>query len=729
MKTFVMMKRSVFIVMAIVFGQADASVNFSSRESTLKLKDANAKLILETPITGYDGTLKIEGKTDDSVQGATGTDTITFSEGVVAAGANKFVLTGVYNPATSDTIELGDDDTLEVAAGSIAQSVTIAGTTGADSIIKGQPVFSSAVVINGATNFLKLGIHNKLTQNITLNGGTLTLTEDLSLQDGVFLDGTGTVDIGNFTLGIANSVGGAWSGTLTLKNAEDIQLNGYTILTGEWDFDDAAGSSHLNGNGNILDMSGGGTITVADNHTLYMSDVHLKGLGSGQGELDISATGGVIRMSNVTMELGADYAHDSGTIYIQGDNCRVISGDSAGGNHNFNVSVAGTKLTVDHAVLEYETLGGQNVSPFTFTIMGTQKDLINGGVIRSATLETSSGDLIFDEAESPVLMNNHDITASTNLVFTNIAGGAQTVTLDGAGYFLQFPDSVAGYFQIANDLTVTLENVVLKDFEPGVISYGTSAALEFGDGCVIELNKDMTIGAASEPWTFVGNATLEGYGHTIRLEGAADRLTADNDTKVVKIQNAKIQIDHASALSCLHYGSKFELQDVEICIEDSGYTFALGSIDVKNDVKIKGCDPVNPGGVSLFTYSTTGTLTVQKASSLELFGDVNFTYQASPTPTDGLTPFVEADFNASRRKLKLTDPSSTLHLNCCTLTSTDTGIALDYGNFVVEDKVVFNINTTAGAEAELGTALDVSIKAGATLEVGGPLRYVSSTFP
>ncbi len=716
------------LVLTLIFcgQQVNAGLKFSSRESTIKLKDSNAILKLETPITGFNGTLKIDGKTNNSLQGSTVTDKITFSEGVVAAGANKFVLSGTYDPTSGDTITLGDNSTLEVATGVIGQSIIINGTTGADSLITGQPIFSSDLVLTSSLNFLKIGIQNKLSKNITMNGGTVTLIDDLSLQDGKKFVGDGTVDIGNCTLTLDNTSGAAWTGTLTFKNARDIQLTGFTQLDGEWIFGDVSGTSHLNGNGNVLDVSGGGTITVAQGHTLYLSDIHIKGLGSGLGNFSINNTGGVIKMSNVTMELGADYAHSSGVIYIQGDNCRVISAATNGGNYTFDVSGTGTKITVDHSVLEYETLEEQNLSPFTFTDAGNQKNLINGGVLRSAVLDTAQGDIIFDSANATnSLSANYNLTSQSLLIFTNSLGGAHNLTLDGHGYHLQFPDGATGLMQIANDLTVTLENVVLKDFNPLVVTYGTNAALKFGDGVIVELGQDATLNGSSVAWNFTGNATLDGFGHTVILTASSNRITVTG-AKTLKIQNTKLLIDQATALSCLTYDAKIALQDCDLCVDKNNYTFALGSIDVGGLTRLRGCDSTNPGGIPAFNFSTTGTLTVQRASTLALLGDLEFKYMATPTP--GATPSA-ATLAASKRHLKLNDPSSTLLLNCSTLTSTTTGLALDYGNLIVEDKVIFNINSTSGSEAEFGTALDVNIKSGAILEVGGPLKYISTTYP
>jgi hypothetical protein len=726
MANFTSFCKSLLIPAIAMTSSLHATLKFSSKDSTIKLKDSTSQLRLETQITGFNGTLKIEGKTDNSIQALTPFDTIIFAEGVVASDANSFTLTGTYNPITSDTIQLGNNDYLEVAAGNVLQAVSVNGTVGAASVIKGQPTFASAIVINSSSNFLQLGIQNKLTQNITMNGGTLTLIDDLGLQDGVLFMGNGTVDLGNFTLSMDNNTSSAWSGNLTLKNVGDISLYGYTQLTGEWIFNDVGGTSSLNGNGNVLNMSGGGNISVAQNHTLYLSDIIIRGLGSGQGSFSINNTGGTIKMSNVTLELTGDYSHTAGCIYIQGDNCRVISGNTSGGNYQFNVSGTGTLLTVDHSVLEYETLGGQNVSPFIFTSVGLQKQLINGGVIRSATLDITVNNVVFDEtAVSAQLQGNYDITSATNIVFTNSGGGTNSLTVDGQGYFLQFPYAATGMFQIANNLTVTLDNTILKDFNTNIVSYGTNSALQFGDGTVLELGANTSIGASSKPLTFVGNATLDGYGHTITLTDSSNRITITGP-KILTIRNATLLINQVSALACLSYDAKILFQDVDICVQAPGYTFALGSIDIVGYVKLSGCDQNTPGGVPIFTYSTTGTLTVQTASTLKIDGDINFTYQASPPPS---TTANTTSYSQSKRRLKLADPSATLHLNSCTLTSTSTALAFDYGNFIVEDNVTFNINSASGSEVELGTSLDVLIKAGAILQVGGPLRYTSTTYP
>lgn len=715
------MSRSITIItiFTCMVANLEAALNFSNKNSTIKLKTANSALIVTTPITGFDGTLKIDVKGDNSVQGSA-VNCITFDEGIVSSGKYSYMLTGTYNGTTTDTVALGAGDTIEVAAGTILQSVTVGGTVGSPSVIRGSPLFSGPIVINDSSSTLTLAIDNKLTQNVTLNGGKLTLGNDLALADGVFLSGNGTVDLANRTLQLAETASSPWTGNLTLNNARDIQLNGYTKLNGNWTFADNGGTSTINGNGNILDLSGGGTITVAPMHTLYLIDVQVKGLGSGLGTFALDATGGTLKLANVNLELGASYSLSAGEFYFQGDNCRVVSADTTGGNYTFDVSSTGT-LTVDHGVLIYETLLGQNVSPFTFTSVGTQKNLINGGCIRSAIATTSAVDVVIDEAAVGAILNqNYDLTSQTHLVFTNIAGGAQTVSLDGGGYFIQFPYGASNFIQIANNLAVTLHDIVLKDFTTATTSYGTSSTLSFGDNAIIQLSSDILLDSSAKAWTFTGNGTIEANEQTITIS-AADKLTITG-SKTLKIKNANLIIKHATGLRCLTNSATVQFINCNISVETSGFTFAAGNMSIQGDVVVRGNDSTNPSGSVPFTFSTPGSLTVKEASQLMFVGDLNFSYQPDVTVnTDTLVQ--------SKRHFKLNDPSSRLVFDGCTVTSTSTGMALDYGKLYIVDRVKLNVSTSPLAEFEVGSALELIIRAGALLEVDGPLKYTSTTYP
>ncbi|MBT4595128.1 hypothetical protein HOD08_04615 [bacterium] len=98
------------------FYSAEATFNFSSRSSTLRVAGdlsgaSPSKFVVNSAITGFDGTLELLDNGADRVQGA---ETITFASGILESGGLHAFLTGIYNPATTDTIQLTGSHRLRV---------------------------------------------------------------------------------------------------------------------------------------------------------------------------------------------------------------------------------------------------------------------------------------------------------------------------------------------------------------------------------------------------------------------------------------------------------------------------------------------------------------------------------------------------------------------------------------------------------------------------------------
>lgn len=724
-----MIKVKIFLSTALLatFSSLNFNFKFTSQSSTLKLSGASAKLELDTPYTGFDGTLDITNKSATSLVGTTpATDTLAFSDGILQSGSSRRAyLTGTMQlDGAADKLILDTGQKLEVENGTISEEIEV--KNGGNSI-KGTPVFSSAVVLENASAALSIGIFNKLTQNITLNDGTLTLDEDLSLGDNVLISGDGTINLNNKTLSLPRVVSTPWTGTQTLQNANDIELNGYTTFNGTWNLSGTV--SRLNGNGNILDIGGGGTVAIPAAHTLYMTDVHIKDLGALGGSITFADDTSILRLSNCVIELAGNFTLDAGKITVEGNNCVVIARN--GNQFLVDDGPLGTTtptLEVDGVVLLYDPLGTSPVEPDPFVESNDGViSLINDGVIRTnfaADAASPSIEYVLANPTDNILTGSHILSSEATITFKNSTPGTpKAMTLDGQGNWIQFNYQTGQHLILEENITLTLKNIELKDFDPSLISFAgagaTKSKLEFGDNAQLSLSKDQTIG--TDAWTFTGNGTLLGNGHTLTLT-ASDMLTIDNASKTLKIKDAKIATTAADGLHCLNDDSIIRLQDSEISMDQAGLTFDTGNIEVEGFSSILGAVNNATTGTSEFSFDTKGSGTILSGATLKIGRGAKFTYDADVTDDAG-DPAVE------KYHFTLTDPSSKLWLDTCFFESGANGFALDHGTLYIDGKVDFTINAAAGAEVEFGSALNVEIAPAGILEVDGTIKYNSTTYP
>lgn len=733
---------SVAFISLLVSGLS-ADIKFPGVGGSLNFDQTDSSLILSANLTGFNGTLKIKsaaGAGDNVV--STGSETIAFSNGFVKIGNNFSALTGSYVPGLTtvdDTITLGNGDFLQIVEGeTVPQAITVSASSTAT--IGGSTVLSGGVTLTDNTSVLNLGIEHKLDQDITLNSGKVVLTDDLGIADGVRLVGTGTIDINKKSLGIGSS-STAWTGTLTLNRAQDVQLNGRVVLDGTWNFatDGTDKESVLNGNGNILDMSGGGTLQVGADHTLFVSDVNIIGFGGAGGSFDLadSATPGVICFSNTTIQLSGNYVHGTGLMAVESDLVNLVSGGQYTFTVDANATTFTTELRVDGVALYYETLGGTNTSPF-MTTNGGLINTINGGVIRSAVSDVQPVDTVIDaDAEhlnTVSLTGPRDLRVIEKIVITNPASPtARVVTIDAGGDWWIFPEAISGgneVITVAADTTLILKNVVLENFSLSLVDLtAANSAIQFSDGVIMMLsNTNATYSSASE-LRFVGRSTVIGGGVQTSNSGG---IVIDGAGVVVTFDNVKLNLDNtgsgADTLACTTSTAAgegkviFKDCDVRLASDDGATSllFDKGSMEIEGKTSMEGFvdDAVN--GETTFDWTSTGTLIVKHAAILSLGHNLRFKYEPYIPPDDG-------DTSATKRHLRLEDAGSTLFCDGCVLESTATGLALDKGNFVINNEVVLTASAVAAEGAELGTSLNLEIMAASVIDIDGTVHYITTS--
>jgi len=301
---------SVFFL-SFIIGNLFAGVKFGSRDSAFKVA-SGATLNVGSSNLNVDGTIA-----EDAGASITG-NTFTFSQGVFSRDGLQALLTATFDPTDGDTINLTGNSKATVDPGTTIRDVTVAGT---GNEITGGPVFSSPIEFADGSTGLNLGLHEALNQDVNLNGGTLTLVNQLRLADDVKLNGPGTVVLNDRRLDLGGYYSSAWTSNLTFIGATDVVLNGYTELDGTWTFN---GTSRVNGNGAILNLCNGGQINVAAGGTLYLTDVYIKGVSDIHGGFTFGDATSQVRLNNVTIDLAGDFSMSLGHVYIEGKTTFIL---------------------------------------------------------------------------------------------------------------------------------------------------------------------------------------------------------------------------------------------------------------------------------------------------------------------------------------------------------------------------------------------------------------------
>lgn len=571
-----MMKKNIRIIVATISAIAigtiipiEAKITFGSTQSAIKISNGGA-LHLGGDVTNVDGTISHDASGVITGEAST---TIEFSQGVLQSNNAEVGLTAGYDPNLSGkTIVLNGNDLLQAEPGTIVENVRI---SGASNRITGQPLFSTPLLLADANSSLTMAIHSRLNQNINLNGGTLTLDHDLELSDYINLLGGGTVLLNNHQLAFGS---GELNHTDNIHwisaNAE--YLHGKTNLASTWFY---SGESTLNGNGNVLDLSLGGTIFVNENSTLYISDLFIKGLGDG-GIQFADKTSNII-LSNVEIELAQNYTTTTGGLYVEGPSTFILENKSWFFDQNGSLSVDGVVLWTDRKGTPTTTRG--------FVEFGSPKEnfysSINSGTIKAKvylsdldSLETliniNAGDIALledrvDIAETNIINNSHAIVAVHDLAVSNSyailyleqqitdpafpwAGTITTdkficesghldpcdqmiiagdVTLNGSGSMIVFSNPDEPQFIVQPGKTVTLEEINFQNVNAKTFELGKCSQVKIGKNVTFGITQDVTFEGykmqlIDGPFTMYGIGGIRRVGFTgitvcERCEGSA----------------------------------------------------------------------------------------------------------------------------------------------------------------------------------------------------------------
>ncbi len=722
----------IFSVTTFVFSKID----FGSKDSCLELLDGAQLILDKNSFSSFSGILKYTTPSLSDILIAKDSDaSIFFNGGVLQQGSKKINFTGnilcskaqktvknsrqdvrVDDIRSQAIIQMTGDQTLDLDLVSVAESVQITGT---NNKIIGRPTFLQPIELADELSSLELRLQNKLSQNILLNGGSIILGDDLSLKDNTSFLGSGTIYLNSHSLYLPAVSATGFTSDLTFVDANDMQLTGYTTLNGTWTFQNAdfqaSGSSSIGGNGYVLDISGGGSIVVGPNHTLYIAAIDLKGVGASGGSFSIHPTSTVV-MSNTIFELKGNYNLSSGKILIKSPDCKMAVKDTD------TLVITGTNAVfeIDGVVFNYESVGNAPVYPPPFyPNSGGSISLINGGTIQCINFELFKGEFRFTMPSyyfENQLVGGVTMTSKTIVHFINEnIANKKYMVLNCNGNRVKYDIASPGSVVLDENTEVTIKNLVMDNLDFSKVrldgSGPTKAKFFFGLGCNIYMGQDNFVD--SLPWTFKDSASVSGNNFKVTLNGA-DKITIENGGTLT-IQNATLNFNNASCMRCLDDNCKIILDNCAIELDENGWLFDKGTLQIRNMVDVY-CTRENMLN-TLFSFTSKGKLIIEPRSRIRFRNKVQILF--SPTPVD-----VSESTDSLKRRIQFLAPCSTLLLQGASFDASSCGVRIGDGCLMIQNKVAFSLSPTVGKELELSSSARLRVDTGGTIAVNGPVIYV-----
>ncbi len=366
-----------------------AGVSARNTTSVITVK-SGSNFVIENAISGYKGTIvKEEGAT------LSGSD-ITLDEGKIQDEGNKFNITGVFTPGSGNKIALTGGKIFRGKGGTVLQAIEITGT---GNKIEGDCFLNNDISFLNSNASLNFNLLSSVGANIQLNGGTLTIDENLCFIDAKRIVGPGKIVLnGNkLSFGACELV---WSEPLYFDSAADIELNSNICLEEVWTF---SGSSILNGNSNVCcpKTDGGcvGRIVIERGSSLLIKNLELRNVTDETFYcMDNAAT---ITFQNVKLILGANYTFSQSRF-------EVLNKLKISGGYQFAY-----RSNKQSNILVFSSLNLDKNVTFSYDPITAQKDRLSFGdqtsifSLNNASLHTTSTGLQLIKGTLEVVGNSY----------------------------------------------------------------------------------------------------------------------------------------------------------------------------------------------------------------------------------------------------------------------------------------------------------------------------------
>ncbi|MFZ1609942.1 MAG: autotransporter-associated beta strand repeat-containing protein [Chitinophagales bacterium] len=642
----------------------------------------------------YQGAITLTGNTiiqcDAGTLNLTNANTITGTNNLNLEGASNINITGIISTSTG-TITKND-----------AGTVTLTGVN----TYTGLTTITGGVLILANTS----GTSIPATNNITVSGGTLRISENQTINNLTLSGGSLLIDAGK-TLTI-NGTYNAGSSTSTVTNNGTIILNSTSNFPGS-NAAVTAGFNNLNINAaitlnNNLTVEGifnliGGTFDV-NNKTLTLNNA----VAATSGTLTSSPTGTVIY--NQSADGQNVLAGTYGILTLNNYN-KVLSSSGTiniiGGTTCFNPGTA-TGHTVTGSTIAFTKDGDQDIPSFIYNnisfdglttavrdknVLGTLTILGNVSITGKARISAIGKTIIVSgdwTSSSTATSNGYNAGSDPASLVEFNGSGTRSFTHAGGATFRNLTFSGTGTYTMNNDMNVQ----VLVTISNGTFTFGTNRL--YGTGNLTMSSGLLQLGRTSVTLPGLDGATYNLSGGTIELNGAGDQILrgsksyanltfSNSGTKTLTSAigapsntiSGTVTISDAAILNVSNntFGSattnltmtgtsKFIIEGSDIK-PDIGGTYSLG---IGTTIEFAGTSSTNPRVLSISYYNvivsgtnvnitgTTDGLTFQSGGSFTVKSNAVFAF----ANTNGFSGNINTAINNTTPPTITLEPNSTI---------------------------------------------------------------------
>lgn len=487
--------------------------------------------------------------------------------------------------------------------------------SGANNILQGNGNLTGQIILQNASSSFDYSVNGFVNNHIILSGGMLLLSGNMNLGSGVLINGPGVVNLGAYKLSIG-SKNTSWITDIYWQgeNAE-LELGANLSLSGTWTLNN---SCIINGKGNELDLSGGGSIEITGGSTIQFKDITLNGLSSSNIRcLDDSSS---IQLNNVELVQNGDFTFDTGSISFE-NNVSIM------GTHTFSYESSQTStIESDSGLFITEGLhlriGRHNpanaIEPLYFVDSSSSINFDQSSlIITSSGMQLTRGTVTFDR---DVLFDVLSTTTEHGLIWGDgnsendvvvrfdpgsavVHKGGYFVYNNGSPYRIYAPSNSAVYKRLEGSRSYIAKDVVFPSFKLEAESMNL-APIEIASGVSLEFDGSRIVMP-------IGSHTLKSLQQeagVYKMDGSADNLTLNQgvmpfDVQVIDDNNLLSGTGRVSGLVSLQNKSSSLTIDLNGDILQS-IQLSGGKIILNRDVKFdSGVILKGPGSINLDVYT------------------------------------------------------------------------------------------------------------------------------
>lgn len=507
--------KKVLSVLSLCFliGTVSADIEFGTESALLRVNSSGHGVAFEydPAIPNNQTTGRVQFQPGVSYNGVP----LEFSNGQVVESSTVYAqLTNVsYEPGCEAALfTMGGASTVEAFNNFSIQRLTVNDPDNiGQNVLAGAPKLLNPVRLRCNIDLI-CRLTEPLTNNIHLDGGTLTLDSDLVCRSNVGLCGHGDVNVGQYSFSFGDyylsgvSVNLNWVSEISV-----VKLRGSIPLSGSWTFNNAA---VIYGERNIIDLSFGGSLVIAQGANLTLVDTIVRGVTQ-ENIIFLTDEGGStgrLILSDSRLELASSVSFGHGHLDVYSDSMISLKDYNLTFHDNAVLTISPmTTLSLNLVSNSAEPCAGTVCAPHPVYIDHQKRDenvamdidlgnliIGDGGAIIEVTQVTLNG---AGSLGVPVTIDQSNILTPTDVLSFDVSA-----TVDGGGSTIIFSNPGTPQFTVAANQTVEISNVEFRGITNTSFHLGDDAVLKLGRGVRWVLTEDVTWTAEQIALAGTGNS-------------------------------------------------------------------------------------------------------------------------------------------------------------------------------------------------------------------------------